>query len=111
VAQPFDARRQKFPKGQAGARRRYGWIGTHGGYAAFVTDMEEPIMTTTIYEVRGMTCDHCVRAVREEVGKLDGVQGVDVELSRGLVTVTSAGPMAPEAVASAIDEAGYELVA
>ena len=66
-------------------------------------------MTTTSYTVTGMTCDHCVAAVREEVGKVDGVSQVDVELASGLVTVESEAPLDPAAVAAAVDEAGYEV--
>ena len=66
-------------------------------------------MTETVYGVKGMTCGHCVSAVSAEVGKLDGVTGVSVDLTTGAVTVTCAGPLDEAAVAAAIDEAGYEL--
>ena len=65
-------------------------------------------ITTTI-TVSGMSCDHCVAGVREEVGQLDGVTGVDVELATGTVTVVSEAPVDPAAVAAAVDEAGYEV--
>jgi copper chaperone len=65
--------------------------------------------TTASYIVSGMTCDHCVAAVREEVGNIDGVTGVDVDLDTGIVTVASHGPVDPAAVAVAVDEAGYEV--
>ena len=64
----------------------------------------------TVYSVKGMTCGHCVSAVSAEIGKLDGVKGVTVDLATGAVTVTSAGPLEPAAVAAAVEEAGYELV-
>jgi copper chaperone len=66
-------------------------------------------MATNTYTVTGMTCDHCAAAVREEVGKIDGVSQVDVELASGLVTVESEAPLDPAAVATAVDEAGYEV--
>ncbi len=44
---------------------------------------------TAVYEVRGMTCDHCVAAVRAELYRVDGVQQVDVDLTSGQVTVSS----------------------
>jgi copper chaperone CopZ len=50
-------------------------------------------MTETVYRVKGMTCGHCVNAVSEEVGKLEGVTGVRVDLATGAVTVTSAAPL------------------
>ena len=59
--------------------------------------------TTTTYLVSGMTCGHCVAAVTEEVGKLDGVQrgrrrpGRRAVESR--VTVTSTAPLSASAVA------------
>lgn len=68
-------------------------------------------MTSTTYRVEGMTCDHCVRAVRTEVGAIEGVAEVEVDLATGEVAVTSAAPLDPAAVRTAVDEAGYELVA
>jgi copper chaperone len=72
------------------------------------------VATTTTYTVSGMTCEHCVHAVTSELEQLDGVQAVDVDLVAGgdsRVTVTSGQPLAPEAVAAAVDEAGdYAVV-
>jgi copper ion binding protein len=67
--------------------------------------------TTATYTVSGMTCSHCVASVREEVGKVDGVTGVDVELATGTVTIESDGPVDPEDVSAAVEEAGYEVTA
>lgn len=67
-------------------------------------------MTETTYQVQGMTCDHCVRAVTGELTSLDGVTGVDVDLASGAVRVTSDAPLDEAAVRAAVDEAGYELV-
>jgi copper chaperone CopZ len=66
-------------------------------------------MITTIFAVKGMTCDHCVRAVTAELSQVAGVAGVEVDLASGKVTVTSDGPLDDEAVRSAVDEAGYEM--
>lgn len=67
-------------------------------------------MNTTTYRVEGMSCDHCVHAVRTEVGALDGVTEVQVDLATGEVVVTSAASLDEAAVRAAVDEAGYELV-
>lgn len=67
---------------------------------------------TTTYGVTGMTCDHCVKAVAEEVSALDGVASVQIDLVADGVTqvnVTSAAPLERGRVAEAVDEAGYEL--
>ena len=68
-------------------------------------------MAEATYTVEGMTCGHCATSVREEVSELSGVQSVDVDVESGRVTVTSDGPLAVEAVAAAVTEAGYRLVA
>ena len=68
-------------------------------------------MSTTTWTVQGMTCSHCVSAVTEEVTAIPGVTGVDVDLTTGLVTVTSESDLARDDVAAAVDEAGYTLAA
>ncbi|MFG1607487.1 heavy-metal-associated domain-containing protein [Actinoplanes sp. NPDC049265] len=64
---------------------------------------------TSNYTVTGMTCEHCVSAVSGELGSLDGVDDVKVDLGTGVVTVTSERPLDEGAVRAAVDEAGYEL--
>ncbi|MDY7086506.1 MAG: cation transporter [Actinomycetota bacterium] len=64
---------------------------------------------TSTYTVTGMTCGHCVQAVTGELSALPGVDGVQVDLASGAVTVTSEAPLEDEAVRAAVDEAGYEL--
>ncbi|MGB3440313.1 MAG: cation transporter [Actinophytocola sp.] len=66
-------------------------------------------MATNTYTVTGMTCEHCVGAVRGEVAQIPGVTNVKVELSSGQVTVTSDEPIDIEAVRASVDEAGYKL--
>ena len=66
-------------------------------------------MAIRTYQVAGMSCQHCVDAVKGEVGQLAGVSTVDVDLSQGAVTVTGEG-LDDAAIRDAIDEAGYEVV-
>jgi copper chaperone CopZ len=66
-------------------------------------------MTTSTYWVSGMTCGHCVNAVSGEIGALPGVTAVEVDLTTGVVTVTSEQPLDAAAVRAAVDEAGYAL--
>jgi copper chaperone len=66
-------------------------------------------MTTATYKVTGMSCEHCANAVTSELGRLDGVSAVTVDLAPdglSLVTVTSAQPLADEAISAALEEAG-----
>ncbi|WP_275414570.1 heavy-metal-associated domain-containing protein [Phytomonospora endophytica] len=64
---------------------------------------------TATYDVVGMTCGHCVNSVSTEVGAIEGVTDVAVDLSTGKVTVVSRSPIDVDAIATAIDEAGYRL--
>lgn len=66
-------------------------------------------METLRFSVPGMTCSHCVAAVREEIEKVPGVRGVDVDLESKAVVVTGTAVEAA-AVKTAVDEAGYEAV-
>jgi copper chaperone len=71
-------------------------------------------MTATTYQVTGMTCEHCARAVTDELTAVPGVSAVRVDLVPGgnsAVTVTSGAPLTAAAVAAALDEAGgYQLL-
>jgi copper chaperone CopZ len=70
-------------------------------------------MTTQVFKVSGMTCEHCVASVTEELTEIAGVGAVSVDLVPGevsAVTVESADVLELDAVRAAIDEAGYELV-
>jgi copper chaperone len=68
-------------------------------------------MAETIYTVEGMTCEHCVRSVTEEVSEIDGVTDVAVNLPTGAVTVKSAKDLEIDDVRAAVEEAGYKLTA
>ena len=59
------------------------------------------------YSVPGVSCDHCRAAIADEVGSLDGVREVLVDLDARRVVVR--GERLDDAVLrAAIEEAGYE---
>jgi len=62
---------------------------------------------TLTYTVPGMHCDHCERAVTEEVSAVPGVESVAVDLESKRVVVVGSG-LDDARVRAAIDEAGYE---
>ncbi len=66
-------------------------------------------MPTTSYVVTGMTCQHCVHAVTEEVSAVPGVSDVSVDLDSGRLTVDSSDEVPFAAIATAVDEAGYAV--
>ena len=61
-------------------------------------------MTTLDFTVTGMTCQHCVASVTEEVNELAGVTEVDVDLASGRLHVV--GDVTAEQVQAAVAEAG-----
>ena len=68
-------------------------------------------MSTSTYTVTGMTCGHCVSSVTEEISEIDGVTDVAVDLPTGAVTVTSTKPVDDADIRTAVEEAGYRVVA
>lgn len=62
------------------------------------------------YHVTGMTCGHCVDAVRSEISAIEGTTVVGIELvPGGTSTVTVEGNATDQQIAEAVDEAGYAL--
>jgi copper chaperone len=61
------------------------------------------------YGVTGMTCDHCVKSVTEEVSALAGVSEVKINLiegSQSVMTVTAENELDLASVQAAVSEAG-----
>jgi copper chaperone len=91
----------------------------HAGGADAVTSAEGATHTTgtpgveASFLVSGMTCGHCVSSVTEEVGALDGVVAVSVDLNAqgaSRVTVQATHPIDTDALRTAVADAGYEIV-
>jgi len=56
-----------------------------------------------------MTCDHCVKRVTKEISTIPGVSTVAVDLAAGTATFDSENDIPRDALAAAIDEAGFTL--
>lgn len=67
------------------------------------------MLTPRTYAVPDISCGHCKSAIEGEVGKLDGVAAVVVDIESRTVTVE--GAASDEAIHAAIEEAGYEVAA
>ena len=64
-------------------------------------------MTTPfVFTVPDISCEHCVNAITAEVGAVDGVESVDVDLEAKTVAVVGG---TNDAIVAAIDEAGYDV--
>jgi copper chaperone CopZ len=64
---------------------------------------------TLSFTVPAMSCGHCEMAVKTEIAKLDGVREVEIDLATKEVVVRG-DQLDAGAVATAVDEAGYEAV-
>jgi copper chaperone len=69
--------------------------------------VESPFRTQVT--VIGMTCQHCVAAVTEEISGINGVDAVEVGLDDGAVTVVADRAVARGEIAAAVTEAGYDV--
>jgi copper chaperone CopZ len=67
-------------------------------------------MTTTEFQVTGMTCGHCEMSVREELAEVQGIEDVQVSAQTGKLTVKSADSVEDAQILAAVAEAGYSAV-
>ena len=75
-----------------------------------MTNTPRTFVGTTTFQVQGMTCGHCERAITQEIGRVAGVRSVAVDLPAGAVTVSVDTAVDRADIAAAVDEAGYALV-
>jgi len=57
----------------------------------------------------GMTCQHCVTAVEQALGRVDGLTDVEVDLDSATATYSKEKPVFDEDIVKAIEEAGYKV--
>lgn len=68
-------------------------------------------MQTTVLKVDGMSCEHCVRAVKQAVGTLPGIGSVLVDLKAKTVTVEHDPEKAPlQKIRAEIEDQGYDVL-
>ena len=63
----------------------------------------------SVIKVKGMSCQHCVLAVKKTLSSLDGVQEVNVNLENGEATLTHDGLVDMNEARQRIEKAGYEV--
>lgn len=66
-------------------------------------------MTRLTLEVSGMKCDGCADSVREALQGVDGVEHVEISVDRGEARLRAADGTAREALATAVENAGYAV--
>lgn len=66
-------------------------------------------MAEKTFKVPDVSCDHCVKAIKDELFKINGVETIDVDISSKLVTVVHDDRVTDEQLVAGIDEAGYDV--
>lgn len=63
------------------------------------------------FNVEGMSCNHCVNAIKNALMKLDGINNVEISLEKKIVMVEyEEGKVDETLIASTIEEQGYDVV-
>jgi len=62
-----------------------------------------------VIKVKGMSCQHCVKSVTEEMEKL-GAKDVSIDLLSTEVTYAEDAPISLDAIKEAITKIGFEFV-
>jgi len=64
----------------------------------------------TTIRIKGMTCGHCVMAVKKALMKVEGLTDVQVNLERGEASFEEEKPVAANLIREAVEKAGYDVV-
>jgi len=65
---------------------------------------------TSILKVKGMSCSHCAMSIKKALGRLEGIQNVEVDLQRGEVRLENVGSVDLKQIQKTIEEAGYQVI-
>lgn len=66
-------------------------------------------MKQTEFKVEGMSCGHCVMAVKKELLKLDKIKIDDVQIGKVKVSYNE-NEIGEDIIKNAIEEAGYTIL-
>lgn len=60
-------------------------------------------------KIKGMSCQHCVKAVTEALDGVEGIENVSVDLEMGSATFDESGSVDMAIVRKVVKDAGYEV--
>ena len=67
-------------------------------------------MQSVSLNVQGMSCGHCVKAVEESVGELEGINQVNVKLEEAIVEVSfNESQVSLDKIKETIEDQGYDV--
>jgi copper ion binding protein len=64
----------------------------------------------TLLAIEGMSCEHCVKHVKEALENIAGVKSAKVNLKKKSAEVNHGDEVSLDQMKAAVTEAGYELV-
>jgi len=59
-------------------------------------------------KIKGMSCQHCVKAVTQVLGLIPGLKNVKVDLGKGEATFENSQKVSREEIRKAVEDAGYQ---
>ncbi|MCX7982314.1 MAG: copper ion binding protein [Syntrophales bacterium] len=62
-----------------------------------------------VIKVKGMSCQHCVQAVKKALSEIEGIENVEVSLEKGEASFEEVKPVEMETIRKQIAKAGYEV--
>ncbi|MGD9808056.1 MAG: heavy-metal-associated domain-containing protein [Deferribacterales bacterium] len=66
-------------------------------------------MKEKVFNVSGMSCNHCVMAVKEAAEGVEGVASAEISLEQGTAKVTFSDDVAESSIVEAIEEEGFKV--
>jgi len=60
-------------------------------------------------KIKGMSCQHCIKAVTKALGEIEGVSDIRVDLASGEASFEESRPVSPEIIAEKVKKAGFEV--
>lgn len=67
-------------------------------------------MITKVMHIEGMSCGHCKSSVEKALGKLSGVEQVEVDLANKTAAIQLSANLEDALLMDAVNEQGFEAV-
>jgi len=62
-----------------------------------------------IIKIKGMSCNHCVKAVTKALNEIEGIKNVKVDLDKAEASYDEVKPVSMNTIRERIEKAGYEV--
>ncbi|OIP28606.1 MAG: mercury transporter [Deltaproteobacteria bacterium CG2_30_43_15] len=62
-----------------------------------------------LLKIKGMSCNHCVKAVTKALNEIEGIKNVKVDLDKAEASYDEVKPVSMNTIRERIEKAGYEV--